>query len=88
MLRNTIVFALTLLVLAASAAAQTTSDVLIIPATAYANGLNGTRWVTDLTLFNFHDDELSVGLQFQEAEYLVDACRCHGYQTHHRSGSR
>jgi hypothetical protein len=66
--RDTIVVALTLLVLAASAAAQTTSDVLIIPVTAHLNGLNGTRWVTDLTLYNPYDYELSVGLQFQEAD--------------------
>jgi hypothetical protein len=59
---------LALLLLAASAAAQTNNDFLIIPVTAHANGLNGTRWVTDLTLYNPHDYELSVGLQFQQAD--------------------
>lgn len=67
MLRNTVIVVLALLLLAVSAAAQT-GDFLIIPVTAHTNGLNGTRWVTDLTLYNPHDYDLSVGLQFQLAD--------------------
>lgn len=68
MLRNTVIVVFALLLLAASAAAQTTHDFAVIPVTAHASGLNGTRWVTDLTLYNPHDYELSVGLQFQKAD--------------------
>ena len=68
MAKTTIHVALAVLLLAAPASAQFISDVMIIPVVAHTDGLNGTVWVTDLTIFNPMDYAVTVGIQFQPAD--------------------
>jgi hypothetical protein len=59
---------LTVLMLAAPAWANFVADTALFPVVAHTAGLEGTRWVTDLTIFNPMDYEVSVGIQFHPAD--------------------
>jgi hypothetical protein len=59
---------LALLMLAAPVSAQLIADLAFFPVVAHTDGLHGTRWVTDVTVFNPMDYEVEVGLQFHIAD--------------------
>jgi len=56
------------LLLTAPASAQLVTDLAIAPVVAHTDGLHGTQWVTDLTIFNPMVYEISVGVQFHLAD--------------------
>jgi len=77
MFKNTTRIALAVLLLAAPASAQFISDVMIVPVVAHTGGLNGTVWVTDLTIFNPMDYAVTVGIQFQPADRPLSPGQIH-----------
>jgi hypothetical protein len=62
------VVVLAVLMLATPASANLITDLAFVPVAAHTAGLHGTQWVTDLTIFNPMDYEVSVGVQFQPAD--------------------
>ncbi len=68
MSRNVGVVAVMVLCAALPAAAQQVSDFQFFPIVARTAGVGGTQWVSDLTIYNPHDHELTVGLQFFPAD--------------------
>jgi hypothetical protein len=66
------------LLVVASASAQMPADIAVYPVVAHTAGLNNTEWVTDVTIFNPMDYEISVGVQFHVAD------RANYLQTFHR----
>ena len=68
MARLVLTLALVGLCAALPAAAQQVSDFQFFPIVARTAGAGGTQWVSDLTIYNPHDHELTVGLQFFPAD--------------------
>ena len=68
MARHVLTLALVGLCAALPAAAQQVSDFQFFPIVARTAGVGGTQWVSDLTIYNPHDHELTVGLQFFPAD--------------------
>lgn len=56
------------LLLTAPAGAQEIAHSQFFPILARTAGVGGTQWVTDLTVHNMTDQELSVGVQFLESD--------------------
>jgi hypothetical protein len=59
---------LTAVLLSSPADAQEIAHTQFFPILARTAGVGGTQWVTDLTVHNMTDDQLTVGVQFLEAD--------------------
>jgi hypothetical protein len=70
MWKNSILVVVALLLLAAPASAQFITDITAFPVVARDAGMHGTQWVTDLTVFNPMDHEVSVVMVYYPSEQI------------------
>jgi hypothetical protein len=70
MTRKSIPVVLALLLLASPASAQFITDIMGFPVVARGAGLHGTQWVTDVTIFNPMDHDVSVVMVYYPEEHV------------------
>lgn len=66
-MRTRLVTAVALLLVCSAAYANHYSDFYVIPVAAHTNGVNGTRWMTDIAIQNFQSTPLAVELALIES---------------------